>query len=100
RNQPGRNDPGRFVVANGALVAKPGSDIGLLWNDQPTPAAFGLRVLWRPAQEDANSGVFVRFPNPETRNYDNTAYVGVDFGFEVQIHQLHPPQALSHSNTH
>jgi hypothetical protein len=34
---------------------------------------------------DDNSGVFVACPHPEQQNYDNTAYVGVDFGFEIQI---------------
>ena len=94
RNQPGRDDPGRFVVTNGALVSTPGTDIGLLWHDQPTPADFVLKLEWRRWQEDANSGVFLRFPNPETRNYDNTAFVGVDFGFEVQIDQLAAPDGL------
>jgi hypothetical protein len=94
RNQPGRDDPGHFVVTNGALVANPGTDIGLLWYDQPTPANFVLKLEWRRWQEDANSGVFVRFPNPETRNYNNTAFVGVDFGFEVQIDQLAAPDGL------
>ena len=42
RNQPGRDDPGRFVVTDGALVAMPGTDIGLLWHTQPDPA--GLRA--------------------------------------------------------
>jgi hypothetical protein len=91
RNQPGRDDPGHFLVTNGALVTATGTDIGLLWHDQPTPADFVLKLEWRRWQEDANSGVFLRFPNPETRNYDNTAFVGVDFGFEVQIDQLASP---------
>ena len=94
RNQPGRDDPGHFVVTNGALVAVPGTDIGLLWHTQPTPPNFVLRLEWRRWQEDANSGVFVRFPDPEGRNYDNTAFVGVDFGFEVQIDQLAAPDGL------
>jgi hypothetical protein len=94
RNQPGRDNPGRFVVSNGALLSTPGTDIGLLWHDQPTPADFVLKLEWRRWQEDANSGVFVRFPNPETRNYNNSAFVGVDFGFEVQIDQLAAPDGL------
>ena len=94
RNQPGRDNPGRFVVSNGALLSTPGTDIGLLWHDQPTPANFVLKLEWRRWQEDANSGVFVRFPNPETRNYNNSAFVGVDFGFEVQIDQLAAPDGL------
>jgi choline dehydrogenase-like flavoprotein len=94
RNQPGRDDPGHFIVTNGALVAVPGTDIGLLWQTQATPPNFVLRLEWRRWQEDANSGVFVRFPDPESRNYDNTAFVGVDFGFEVQIDQLAAPDGL------
>ena len=94
RNQPGRNDPGHFVVTNGALVSVPGSDIGLLWHAQPTPPDFLLKLEWRRWQDDANSGVFLRFPDPESRNYDNTAFVGVDFGFEVQIDQLASPDGL------
>jgi hypothetical protein len=87
RNQPGRDNPGRFVVSNGALLSTPGTDIGLLWNDQPTPPDFVLKLEWRRWQEDANSGVLLRFPNPETRNYNNTAFVGV----EIQIDQLAAP---------
>ncbi len=94
RNQPGRNDPGHFVVTNGALVSVPGSDIGLLWHAQPTPPDYLLKLEWRRWQDDANSGVFLRFPDPESRNYDNTAFVGVDFGFEVQIDQLASPDGL------
>ena len=53
RNQPGRNDPGHFVVTNGALVAVPGTDIGLLWHTQPTPPNFLLKLEWRRWQDDA-----------------------------------------------
>ena len=45
---------------------------------------------------DDNSGVFVAFPDPEQQNYDNTAYVGINLGFEVQIDELgRPDNALS-----
>jgi hypothetical protein len=40
---------------------------------------------------DDNSGVFVRFPHPEQQNYDNTAYVGIHFGFEIQIDEQARP---------
>ena len=40
---------------------------------------------------DDNSGVFVGFPHPEQQGYDNTAYVGVNFGFEIQIDELARP---------
>ena len=46
---------------------------------------------------DDNSGVFVAFPDPEQQNYDNTAYVGINFGFEIQIDELaRPDNALIH----
>ena len=41
--------------------------------------------------------MFVAFPQPEQQNYDNTAYVGVNFGFEVQIdEQARPDGAAIH----
>lgn len=94
RNQPGRDDPGRFVLSNGAMVAQPGSDLGLLWNENPTPADFVLKVEWRRWREDDNSGVFLRFPHPDSKGYDNTSFVAVDFGMEVQIDQLAAPDGL------
>jgi hypothetical protein len=35
-----------------------------------------------------NSGVYLRFPDPDSKGYSNTAYVADDFGFEVQIDEL------------
>jgi hypothetical protein len=43
---------------------------------------------WLLTRYDDNSGVFLRFPDPNSKGYNNTAYVGVDFGFEVQIDNL------------
>jgi hypothetical protein len=40
---------------------------------------------------DDNSGVFIGFPDPWNEGYDNTAYVGVNFGFEIQIDELPRP---------
>ena len=85
KNQPGRDNPGRFILVDGALEAVPGTDIGLLWNTMATPADFVLKLEWRTWASTDNSGVFVRFPSPKSRPYDNTAFVAVDFGFEVQI---------------
>src|SRR6185436_6720809 len=68
--------------------AVPGDDIGLYWYTVPTPADFLLRLEWRRWREDDNSGVFLRFPHPDGKNYNNTAYVAIHFGFEVQIDQL------------
>lgn len=91
QNQPGRDDPGRFAVVNGALVSQPGTDIGLLWHEQPTPADFTLKLQWRRWRDDDNSGVFLRFPHPDSKGYGNTAFVAVDFGLEVQIDERASP---------
>src|SRR5581483_3200462 len=91
KNQPGRDNPGRFIVVDGALEAVTGSDLGMLWFTEPAPADFILKLEWLRWREDDNSGVFVRFPHPDSKGYDNTSYVAVDFGFEVQIDQLARP---------
>jgi len=90
-NQPGRNDPGTFLVRRGALEARPGTDLGMLWLTQPTPRRYVLRLQWLMTAVDDNSGVFVGFLHPEQQGYDNTAYVGVNLGFEVQIDELARP---------
>jgi hypothetical protein len=97
-NQPGRDDPGHFDVVDDALVARPGTDIGLLWYADPTPADFELALQWRQAAPDDNSGVFVRFPDLDSKGYDNTAFVAAYFGFEVQIDNTgYPDGAPQHT---
>lgn len=91
RNQPGRDNPGTFLIRRGALEARPGTDLGLLWLGRPTPPRYVLRLEWMMTAPDDNSGVFVAFPHPEQQGYDNTAYVGVNFGFEIQIDELARP---------
>jgi choline dehydrogenase-like flavoprotein len=91
RNQPGRDNPGRFLIRRGVFEAQPGTDIGLLWLNRPTPPRYVLRLQWMTTAPDDNSGVFVAFPNPDGENYDNTAYVGVNLGFEIQIDNLGRP---------
>ncbi|WP_257453671.1 family 16 glycoside hydrolase [Archangium lipolyticum] len=89
RNQPPeRSNPGAFVVVDGTLESVSGNDLGLFWFTEPTPPDFILKLEWLRWREDDNSGVFLRFPAPNSKGYNNTAFVGVDFGFEVQIDQL------------
>jgi Domain of Unknown Function (DUF1080)/GMC oxidoreductase len=90
---------GSFVIANGVLQAAPGGDLGLLWSTTPTPPDFVLRCEWRQSQANDNSGVFVRFPNPNSKGYNNTAYVGVHFGFEVQIDETGAPDGANQHRT-
>jgi Domain of Unknown Function (DUF1080)/GMC oxidoreductase len=79
---------GSFNVVGGAMESVPGNDLGLLWCTTPIPADFTLKLEWLMTRYDDNAGVFVCFPDPNSKGYNNTAYVGVDFGFEVQIDNL------------
>jgi len=91
RNQPGHDDPGAFLVRRGALEGRSGSDLGMLWLTRPTPQRYVLRLEWMMTASDDNSGVFVGFPNPDGEGYDNTAYVAVNMGLEIQIDELGRP---------
>ncbi|HKW99683.1 MAG TPA: family 16 glycoside hydrolase [Bryobacteraceae bacterium] len=83
--------PGNFLAMDGALESVPGGDIGLFWCTTPTPPDFVLRLEWMRTGPNDNSGVFVRFPDPNSKGYNNTAFVGVNFGFEVQIDEQGVP---------
>jgi hypothetical protein len=95
RNQPGRDDPGQFLIRGEALETLTGTDLGLLWFNQPTPARYELRLEWMMTAPDDNSGVFVGFPDPEGQGYDNTAFVAVDLGFEIQIDEMARPDGAA-----
>jgi len=93
------NDPGKAMICGGALEMISGNDIGLLWYTKPMLADYVLRLEWLRFRHDDNSGVFVRFPHPDSKGYNNTAFVGVDFGFEVQIDELGQPNGLPIQST-
>jgi len=76
---------GDFPLVDGALVSNPGNGLGMAWCDIPTPADFVLRLQFALSDPHDNSGVFVRFPDPSSKGYDNTAWVAVNFGLEAQI---------------
>ena len=95
RRQPGRDNPGSMRVLDGALETVPGNDMGVFWCTEPTPPNFVLRLQWLRWAHEANSGVFLRFPDPDSKGYDNTAFVAVDFGFEVQIDELGRPDGAA-----
>lgn len=86
---------GGFIVVDGALESVPGDDLGLYWCTTPTPADFVLKLEWLRYRFDDNSGVFIRFPHPEHQGYNNTAYVAVQMGFEVQIDETGAPDGAS-----
>jgi choline dehydrogenase-like flavoprotein len=94
RNQPGRDNPGRMRIIDGALETVAGNDMGIFWCTVPTHVDFILKLQWLRWTADSNSGVYVRFPDPETKGYNNTAFVADDFGFEAQIDEFGAPDGL------
>jgi len=83
--------PGRFISDGDTLVCEGLGDLGLYWCETPLPPDFMLRLEWCASREDDNSGVFLRFPDPTSKGYQNEAWVGVHFGYEVQIDALGAP---------
>lgn len=70
--------PGKFVLEDGALKTQGG--MGLLWF---TPRKIGnstIRVVYKTAAKEANSGVFIRIPDKPTE-----PWMPVNRGYEVQI---------------
>ncbi len=84
--EPGR--PGQFIVVDGALEATLATGLGLLWYTTPMPADYVLKLQWKRFQHKDNSGVLLRFPDPRTKGYRNTAWVASHFGYEVQIDEI------------
>jgi hypothetical protein len=89
KNQPGRDNPGGFHVIDGGLESAPGTDLGLFYTKVDF-TNYILKLEWLTWRDDDNSGIFLRFPEPvaATIDYNNTAFIAVDFGFEVQIGAL------------
>src|SRR5215217_7862026 len=71
---------GRFVIleSDSALLSDKGG--GLLWYSENKYKNFILKLEWRVSDEGDNSGVFVRFPDP-----DDNPNIAVREGYEVQI---------------
>ncbi len=74
--------PAGFDLHDGVITARGG--MGLLWNDRPL-ANFTAHVEYKVEKASANSGVFVRFPDP-----GNDPWVAVNQGHEIQICDTEP----------
>ncbi len=72
--------PGGFEVGECGLL-QPHGGMGLLWYDQQTFADYVMQVDFRVQDPADNSGVFVRFPDPQ-----GDAGNPVDEGHEIQIY--------------
>lgn len=99
RNEPGKSNPGKFIVVDGALESTPGTGLGMLWFTEPMPPNYILKLQWKRYRHEANSGIMLRFPDPRSKGYQNTAYVPVHFGYEVQIDELGRPDGANKHRT-
>lgn len=70
--------PGRFVIENGLLKTEGG--MGLLWYKGRKFGNTTIRVVFKTASPQANSGVYIRFPEPP-----KDPWYAVHNGYEVQI---------------
>ena len=90
---------GTFHAIDGALQSLPSFDLGLLWCTTPMPKNFRLEIEFFARTFQTNSGVFVRFRNPESTGYYNPAWSAVFIpgmpatpsGFEIQIDNTGAP---------
>jgi hypothetical protein len=79
---------GTFHVIDGALQSVPSFDLGLLWCTIPMPQNYRLELEFFPRLFETNSGVFIRFRNPESTGDYIAAWSAVRTGFEVQIDNI------------
>jgi 3-keto-disaccharide hydrolase len=75
--------PGRFIVSNGVATGEGG--MGLWWFTQRPFTNFILRGEFLQEQEIADSGVFLRFPDP-----GNDPWAAVHAGHEMEIGDPNP----------
>lgn len=62
------SDDKRYTAKNGTIVVNPGKGIAQLWTTAKFPNDFELRLEFR-AEKNADSGLFVRAPQLQVRDY-------------------------------
>jgi len=70
--------PGRFVIEDGVMKTEGG--MGLLYYEKEKFGDCTIRFVFKTASQHANSGVFIRLPEPP-----RDAWYAVHNGYEVQI---------------
>lgn len=71
---------GKFVIVESDASLQSEGGMGLLWYSEKIYKNFILELEWKVSNEEDNSGVFVRFPDPDG-NPNNP----VREGYEIQI---------------
>jgi hypothetical protein len=78
--------PGKFVFIEYDKSLQSEGGMGLLWYTKKKYKDFVLRIDWKVSRTNDNSGIFIRFSNP-----DNDPWVAVNTGYEIQIDDLAMP---------
>jgi hypothetical protein len=76
---------GKFVLQSDRSLQSQGG-VGLLWYTKKKYKDFILKVDWKVSHRNDNSGVFIRFSDP-----DNDPIIAVNTGYEIQIDDLAMP---------
>ena len=71
---------GGFVIVESDAALQSEGGMGLLWYSEKKYKNFTLKLEWKVSDESDNSGVFVRFPDP-----DNNPNNAVREGYEIHI---------------
>jgi hypothetical protein len=74
---------GSFDIIDNAIMSNGG--MGLLWYKDKMFRDFILKVHWKTSAKGDNSGVFVRFSDP-----DDEPWTAVNTGYEIQIYDGEP----------
>jgi Domain of Unknown Function (DUF1080) len=77
---------GKFVFIEHDKSLRSEGGMGLLWYTKKKYKDFVLKVDWKVSRRNDNSGLFIRFSNP-----DNDPMIAVDTGYEIQIDDMAMP---------
>jgi hypothetical protein len=78
--------PGKFVFLEYDKSLQSEGGMGLLWYAKKKYDDFVLKIDWKVNRKNDNSGVFIRFSDP-----DNDPWIAVNTGYEIQIDDLAMP---------
>ena len=78
--------PGKFVFIEYDKSLQSEGGMGLLWYAKRKYKDFVLKINWKVNRKNDNSGVFIRFSDP-----DNDPWIAVNTGYEIQIDDLATP---------
>ncbi len=77
---------GKFVLLKDDKSLRSEGGMGLLWYAKKKYKDFILKVDWKVSRRNDNSGIFIRFSDP-----DNDPWIAVNIGYEIQIDDLAIP---------